>query len=183
MADIDSKLPIRQIHNRAASPDDDDLVFTPTGVQGTADNTVHAMDISLFDENGDAYSGANPLPVTMDASEGDEICDYQTTAALAKDASADHDYAVTAAKTFIGERLWASASGKIKVELKVETAPASATFNTIFVAFNSTASPNIDISLDKICGEQVASADLRVSITNIDNQAQDVYSTLVGIER
>lgn len=179
MADSDALLPVRLIHNRAASPDDDDLVFKPTGVTSSS---THAIDISLHDESGNAYSGTNPLPVTLEASEGTEVCDYNTTAAVAKDATANHDYTVTAAKTFYGSSAWVSASGKIKVEFQVETAPAAGTYNTEFVAFNSVSNPNIELPLDKICGVQVATAIVRIAITNIDNQAQDVYSTLAGIE-
>ena len=145
--------------------------------------TVRALDISLHDEAGEAYSATNPLPVSFEESEGDEVCDYQTSSAVVKDASVNHDYTVTAAKTLLSQGAWVSGSGKLKVEVQKETAAASGVYNTIFVAFNSTSNPNIDIKMDKICGKQVASANIRIKITNRDNQAQDLYSTLYGVER
>lgn len=129
----------------------------------------------LFDETGTAYGPTNPLSVEMVSDQsGDEICDYNTTAAVAKNASTNHDYVVTAAKTFLAESVWASASGKIKVQVLSNG-------SVIFVGFNSTANPNIDIPIKKIC-KTAASQTVRITITNLDNQAQDVYSTLTGLE-
>ena len=145
--------------------------------------TVRAMDMSLHDEDGEAYTANNPLPVAISEFEGDEVCDYQTSASVASDASVNHDYAVTAAKTFIGSRVWVSGSGKLKVEVQLEDGPAAGTYTTKFVGFNSTSNPNVNIPLDKICGKQVATANVRLIITNRDNQPQDLYSTLVGIEK
>lgn len=144
--------------------------------------TVRALDISLHDEAGEAYSGSNPLPVTFEASEGTEVCDYDTAAAVAKDATDNHDYTVSGGVSFTGSRIWASASGKMKIEVQLETAAASGVFNTFAVAFNSTSNPNIDLPLDKICGGQVTGAIVRIIRTNLDNQPQDLYSTIVGIE-
>ena len=129
----------------------------------------------LKDENGDAYSPTNPLPIVMTGDQaGDEICDYNTTAAIAKDASVNHDYTVSAGKTFLGEEAWISGSGKLKVELLINGA-------TVFVGFNSTANPNIRIPMEKICKANAAEV-IRMTITNRDNQAQDLYSTLLGLE-
>ena len=167
---------------RSANNDRTDQTEHLTSVEDSG-GTVRALDMSLHDEDGEAYSLTNPLPVAISESEGDEVCDYNTSAAVVKDASVNHDYTVTAATTFIGSRIWASGSGKMKVEVQLETAPAAGTYNTAFVAFNSTSNPNIDIPLDKICAKQVAGAIVRIVMTNRDNQAQDLYSTLVGIER
>lgn len=138
--------------------------------------TDDAVAAHLFDETGTAYSAANPLAVEMVSDQlGDEICDFNTTAALAKDASTTtHTYTVTAAKTFLAESVWASASGKIKVEVLSNGA-------LIYVGFNSTANPNIDIPIKKIC-KTAATQIVLITITNLDNQAQDVYSTLTGLE-
>ena len=129
----------------------------------------------LFDEAGDAYSPSNPLPVvfTPDGA-GDEICDYNTSAAVPKDGSVNHDYTVSVGKTFIGEEAWISGSGKLKVELLVNGA-------TKWVGFNSTANPNIRIPLDKMPKANAAEV-IRFTVTNRDNQPQDLYSTLTGSE-
>lgn len=144
--------------------------------------TVRALDISLHDEAGEAYSANNPLPVSFEESEGDEVVDYNTSSSVAADATTDHDYTVTALKTFVGSELWVSGSGKLKVEVKLETAPLAGTYNTVFVGFNSTAWPNVRIPLAKIV-KQAAGAIIRLTITNRDNQPQDLYSTLVGVEK
>lgn len=129
----------------------------------------------LKDEAGVAFSAANPLPVVIASdAEGDEICDYKTTASVASDATVNHDYTVTAAKTFLGEEAWASASGEIKVELLVNGAVK-------FVGFSSASNKNVRIPLKKILKGQATEA-IRIAITNLENQAQDVYSTLLGLE-
>jgi len=145
------------------------------------DNTVN-LDISLHDENGQNYDSDNPLPVTLEESEGDEIADFQTSAAVIKNATTDHDYTITAGKTFIADGIFISGSGKLKVEVQVETAVASGIFDTLFVAFNSTANPNIKIDLMKR-SKILAGIIIRIILTNRDNQPQDLYSTLLGVEK
>ena len=134
-----------------------------------------SVQANLFDEAGVAYSATNPLPVEMVADQaGDEVIDYQTSAAVAAGASVNHDYSVTAAKTFLGENLWATGSGKIKVEILVDGVAR-------FVGFNSTSTPNIDIPFARIL-KGAATNVIRVTITNRDKQPQDLYSTLSGLE-
>lgn len=129
----------------------------------------------LFDEAGNAFSLTNPLPVELVSDQsGDEVVSYNTSASVASDASVNHDYTVTAAKTFLGDTAWVSGSGKLKVELLVNGA-------TKYVGFNSTSNPNIEIPLNKIL-KGAATQVIRMTITNRDNQAQDVYSTLSGLE-
>jgi len=129
----------------------------------------------LFDEAGAAFSLTNPLPVEVvsDAS-GVEVVDYQTSAAVAKDASVNHDYTVTATKTLLVAGLWVSGSGKLKAQLLVNGVVK-------YVGFNSTANPNIDIPIYKIL-KGLTTEVVRVTLTNLDNQAQDLYSTLSGLE-
>lgn len=162
---------------------------------GGASLTVDAVDLDIRDldattDNVAISDGTDTLAINTDGSinvivsedvPGDEIVDFNTSAAVAKNVTVNHDYTVTAAKTFTGEELFASGSGKLKVEVQLETAAASGVFDTIFVGFNSTANPNVDIRLDRMV-KQVAGAIVRIAITNRDNQAQDVYSTLTGIE-
>ena len=129
----------------------------------------------LFDEAGVAYSLTNPLPVEVASDQsGDEVCDYQTSAAVAKDASVNHDYTVNVGKTFLSDMAWISGSGKLKVEMQINGA-------TVYVGFNSTANPNIEIPMRKLCKGAAAQV-VRFVITNRDNQAQDLYSTLTGLE-
>ena len=137
--------------------------------------STDSVQANLFDESGVAYSQANPLPVelTQDQS-GDEIVDFNTSASVAKDASVNHDYTVSAGKTFLGEEAWVSGSGKLKAELLVSGAIK-------WVGFNSTSNPNIRIPLEKIMKANSTEV-IRFTITNRDKQSQDVYSTLTGLE-
>ena len=100
---------------------------------------------------------------------------------MAAAASSNHDYTVTAGKTFIFDRVWSAASGKLKVEIQVETGVASGVFNTRFVGFNSTGAPNIDI--DVVSNLSVATGvRVRVIRTNRDAQPLDVFTTIEGSE-
>ena len=157
--------------------------------------TVDAVDLDIRDLSHSQDSikigdGTDFLAVNTDGSinvvisndvSGNEVCAYNTSASLAAGASINFDYTVTAAMTLIIEQAWMSGSGKIKAELKVETAPASGTYNTKFVGFNSTADANVQMEVSRYL-KQVAGAKVRITITNRDNQPQDVYSTLTGSE-
>lgn len=173
------------VHDRAgtgSSPDETAQNLRQTGVEyDDGSSTVVVADVGIRDEDGVPFSQSNPLPVALSESEGDEIEDYQTSASVAKDASTDHDYTVSASKTLIGKGLIASGSGKIKVEVKLETAAASGTFNTKYVGFNSTANPMVQFDFKSIM-KQVTGAKVRITMTNLDNQPQDLYSTLQAIE-
>jgi hypothetical protein len=116
---------------------------------------------------------ANPVPVTVVSSvPGTNIQYYATSANLAAGASVTLTYTVPATHTFSWERGWASASGKIKAVFQNNG-------STIFVGFNSTANPNIDITIAApplIVAGNTAS----VTITNTDLVVFDVYATLEG---
>lgn len=124
----------------------------------------------------------NPVPVTItDATPGTPVNDYATSAAVAAGATVNHDYTVTAAKTLYLNQIEAAASGKMKIEVMVETAVASGIFNTRWVQFNSTATPNMMIHIDNPVAV-AAGVRVRVVSTNKDNQSQDLYSTISGYE-
>jgi len=116
---------------------------------------------------------ANPVPVTVVSSvPGTNIQDYHTSANLAAGASVTFTYTVPATHTFSLERVWSSASGKIK-------ALVQNTGSTIMVGFNSTANPNIDMTI--VAPPTIAAGNtVTVTITNNDLVAFDVYVTLEG---
>lgn len=127
-------------------------------------------------------SSSNPVPVTISSTiPGTAVQSYNTAASIAAGSTSNHVYTVTTAKTLNLARIWASASGKLKIEIQVETGVATGVFNSKFVGFNSTATPNIDITV--VSALQVA-AGVRVQIirTNDDKAAMDVYSTIEGTE-
>lgn len=111
---------------------------------------------------------------------GTAIHNYQTDT-VAASGTATHDYTVTALKTLNLSRVWASSSGKIKVEAKLETAPVSGIFNTFFVGFNSTANPNIDFTVASPASV-AAGVRVRVIRTNLDKGSEDIYTTIEGTE-
>lgn len=170
------------LHARAAAPTEAEQLFRPTGVQGTADNTVHAADIALHDEDGNAYTANNPLPVAVSESEGEEVVDYDQAVNIAKDASANHDYTVTAAKTLVLDYVWCAASGRTRFELQIEDGVGAGTFTTQAVAFNSTSNPNVKLDIARRI-VVAAGIIVRVVKTNLDNQQQDLYTTIYGIEK
>lgn len=164
--------------SRDAAPGDTTQTERLTSITDSG-GTVKALDISLHDEDGEAYSYANPLPVIISESEGTEVNDYNTAAAVAAAGTSNHDY--TAIGNFILTQVSAAASGKCKIQVSVETAVASGVFNNRFVMFNSTAMPN----MEKVLREPIAvAAGVRVRVirTNLDNQSQDLYSTISGHE-
>lgn len=127
-------------------------------------------------------SATNPVPVAISAAPlGTPVNDYNTASAIAAGSSSNHDYAITASKTFQGKKIWASASGLMKIEVQVS--PDGTAFSTKWVGFNSTSSPCIDIDLDQMLFlDSGAGSKIRVIRTNLDKKAMDVYSTISGLE-
>lgn len=182
MADIDSSLPVKtesDVDEKLQSKIVD--YTTPSqGMEVDSDGDAHVK-AKLRDDTGAAFgTEANPVFTSPGDDPGDKIIDYQSTVSVAKNSTTNHDYTVTAAKTFKALHLVVSASGEFKFELQLEDSPSAGTYTTKYTGFAQASSPYIQLSLDKII-EQVATAKVRVAITNRDNQ-QDIYSTLVGIE-
>ena len=123
--------------------------------------------------SGASVTTANPVPVTVVSTvPGTNIQDYHTSASLAAGASVTFTYTVPSGHTFSLERVWASASGKIK-------AVGQNNGTTFFVGFNSTANPNVDFTVQApptIAAGNTAT----VIITNNDLLAFDVYATMEG---
>lgn len=164
--------------SRDASPGDTTQTERLTSV---TNGSKKLLDVSIHDENGAVFSASNPLPVTSVDSEGDEVNAFASAAAVAAGATHDFEYTVTALKTLKLSQIHASASGKMKIEVKVETAASSGVFNTKFVMFNSTANPNLLAEV----GEHIAvpaGAKVRVTATNRDTTAMDLYCTICGHE-
>ncbi len=105
--------------------------------------------------------------------------DFDQAVAIAKDAVDNHDYTVTAAKTLKSIEASGSASGKCRFELQIETGVGAGTYNTAMVKFNSTSNPNVEFKYKKTVAAGVI---VRIARTNLDNQAQDLYSQIRGIE-
>lgn len=166
-------------HSRNATHDETKQDKRPTAVDGESDSVC--LDVAFHDSDGNNIDLANPLPVFVGNNPGDEVIAFGTNSSLAKDAFTNHDYTVTAAKTFVGKRIWISASGKLKAELQTEDGVGAGTFTTKYVGFSSTANPNINIPLDDLFS-QIALAKVRVIVTNLDNKTMSIYCSIAGIE-
>jgi hypothetical protein len=160
-------------------------VVTGTGTSGAGIPRVTVSSDSAILANiqvaGSAVSGTNPVPVSISSTVPGTAIQHYTTATVAAAGTSNHVYTVTALKTLNLQRIWGSASGKLKIEVQVETGVATGIYNTKFVGFNSTATPNIDITI--VSPLQVA-AGVRVQIirSNLDKASEDVYTTLEGTE-
>lgn len=154
-----------------------------TSITSTVTGAKQALDVSLKDSAGGLLgSSASPLVVALSVDpSGDEVNNYSVAVAIAANATSIHSYTVTAGKTLKLTQIEASASGKMKIEVQVETGVATGVYTTRFVQFNSTATPNMAIDLKAPIS---VNAGVRVQIirTNRDNTAQDMYSTVSGNE-
>lgn len=119
--------------------------------------------------------------VISDATPGTAINNYNTAAAVAANATSNHDYTVTALKTLSLNQIEAAGSGKMKIEVQIETGVASGVFATRWVQFNSTAETNMSIHIENPISV-AAGVRVRIIRTNKDNQPQDLYSTISGYE-
>jgi hypothetical protein len=149
----------------------------------SAAGATRPLDMALRDSAGNLYGTAlNPINVAFSVDiAGTEIVDFNTAAAIAAAGTSNHSYTVTAAKTLLLKQVEASASGKAKIEVQIETGVATNVYTTKFVQFNSTATTNMSIHLESPIAV-AAGVRVRVIRTNKDNQAQDLYSTILGQE-
>lgn len=150
-----------------------------TNLQALSTDTSGKLKVNVFDSAGLAISGANPLPVTISgATTGDEVLDFKQASAVAAAASDTHSYAVTATKTLNLQKVQATGSGKIKVQISLGTTGSEV---LKVVLFNSTASPNCEYVFAAPQGLDDTMS-VKVVVTNLDKQAQDLYSTIEGFE-
>lgn len=119
--------------------------------------------------------------VVTDATPGTPVNDYKRAIGVAAGASDNHDYTVTAGKTFYLNQIEGTGSGKAKMEVEIETGVATGTFLTRWVQFNSTGTPNMTIHIDNPIAV-AAGVRVRVVMKNNDLLAQDMYSTISGYE-
>ncbi len=182
MTDGTNAVTIKAASTAAAATDTSVVVgLSPNSALPAGTNALGSV-LSNMQVAGAPVTTSNPVPVTISSSvPGTPIQNYNTAASVASAATSIHSYTVSAAKTFNFQRVYASASGKLKVEVQVETGVATGVYNTKFVGFNSTATPNIDIA---VTTEISVAAGVRVQIirTNEDKNAQDLYSTIEGTE-
>jgi len=169
--------------NTAEVPGEADQNVRPTGVayDNGVDETVVCADVAVRDEDGVPFSKTNPMPVSIEESEGEEIHVHKETATkIVKNASEDHEYTSVAPEEFELEQWGISASGYMKGELFVEDGVAAGTFTSKGVIFNSTANPNATLELKRPI-KVATGVKVKIEMTNLDNQAQALYSFMNGL--
>lgn len=144
-----------------------------------SDNTPFTVKVS---KDANANSELNPIFVQSveTAVSGGEIHNYNTAVSVAAAAASNHDYTVTTAKTLMLRRIFASASGAMKV--MVQAGPVLALV-TKAVGFSSMVNSNIDVEFNPpVEVPATSTGTVRLIRTNRDDAAMDVYSTIMGTE-
>lgn len=152
------------------------IAVTATALDIRALTSSDVVTAYIKDEAGAAFSDSNPLPVSIVSTEvGTDVCDYLADNAIASQATANHDYTV-AGSIFSLKQILASGSGKARFTVK--TGPIG-TLVTRCVLYISTANNNTEVTFARSI--EVAIADIvRIEKKNLDNQAQDLHSTIIG---
>jgi hypothetical protein len=109
---------------------------------------------------------------------GTEVHDYDTAAAVASDATSNHDYTVTGTNFLLKSVIW-SGSGSVKAE--IQTGPL-ASLATVAVGFlTGRQGDTQQLFFDPPVEVPVTSTGtVRVIRTNRQGAATDVYSTIIG---
>jgi hypothetical protein len=154
------------------------LVDATTDSQRLAIGSTGAASVNMTQINGTAISVANPLPVYISSTLlTTEVISYATSSALAADGSVNLDYTVTSTKTAKVRYIRGSASGAFK--MTVQSGPVAGLV-TKDVAFAGAAVPLVNLPYDGLLEVPDASTGtIRVTMRNDDNQAMDVYRTIV----
>lgn len=164
-------------HTRGATIDETSQGKRVTAVEGDDDKI--AMDVAMQDSQGNHIDEENPLAVYMAESPAIEVEDFDHAVDTAKNASTNHDYTVMAPNQLKNVIVRGSSSAAAKFELQIETAVAAGTFDTVDVAFNSVANPNIELGFTQKVDTGVI---VRVVKSNYDNKASDIYTRIFGLE-
>lgn len=113
---------------------------------------------------------------------GTSINDYKAAASIAAGATDNHDYTVTALKTFYLQRVEGSASEVARMRISIESGVATGTFNVVDTKFNSTADQNMEAEFSSPI---VVAAGVRVRVAMLNRAllaSQDLYSRICGYE-
>jgi hypothetical protein len=153
---------------------------TVTATQLDVDDLNLTDDAVRVSGNSSANTETNPIFVkTVDTVvSGEEIHDYDTVAAVAGDATSNHDYTVAGTNFFL-KSVIVAASGDFKFE--IQTGPV-ASLATVAVGFASGKEGDTkQVRFDPAIEVPVTSTGtVRVIRTNREGSAQDVYSTIIG---
>lgn len=158
---------------------------------------IDSSGLGQIDVASHALTNANAVPISADNAanaetnpifvqvvsgvvSGIEVVDFDTAAAVAKDATSNHDITVTGASTMKVQCIIVSASSAAKWE--VQSGPL-ASLVTEAVNFTSASNQNSVFDFKGLLEvPDTGTGTVRIIRTNRDNQAQDVYSTLIATE-
>ena len=109
---------------------------------------------------------------------GTNVTQFKTDPTVATNNTSVNTYAPVS--TFTLDRVHASGSGRIKVEVRKALVTGITGADALkWVAFNSTSEPNVDIDCSSY--KVPAGEEVQVVVTNLEaGKAQDLYSTIVG---
>jgi hypothetical protein len=167
------------------SVDDNGGSITVDGTVSVTATQLDIDDLNLTDDavrvsgNTTANGETNPIFVKLADTvvSAEEVHDYDTSAAVAKDATDNHDYTV-AGTTFFLKKIIVAASGAMRVEVK--TGPVAALVTKAMI-FTSPSKPTEEITFDPpIEVPATSTGTVRLIRRNDDNSAMDVYSTIIG---
>jgi hypothetical protein len=161
-------------------------------ISGTVAVTATDLDIRDLTDATDSVSigdGTDTLAVNTDGSINvnivnstitGEIHDYDTAAAVASDASDNHDYTV-ANTTFLLKSVIVAGSGNIKFEIQVGPVASLATVAVGFLTGRQ--GDTKQVFFDPAIEVPVTSTGtVRVIRTNRQGSATDLYSTIIGLD-
>jgi hypothetical protein len=165
-----------------ATTDSQRLAINASG-EAQVDVAAHALTnanaVPISADNA-ANSETNPIYVktTNTVISGSEVHDYDTAAAVASDATDNHDYTV-AGTTFLLKSVIVSGSGNIKFE--IQTGPVAG-LSTVAVGFltgrqGDTKQVNFDPAVEV---PATSTGTVRIIRTNRQGAATDLYSTIIG---
>lgn len=142
-------------------------------------NLTLAQDAVQVSANGSANSQTNPIFVQMVTNEQTgETHDYNTASAVAADATSNHSYTVTSTMKLM--KITIGSSGASKFEVQVGPVASLVTKRVGFIPHvggfvEMTFAPPIEIP-------NTSTGTVRIIRTNRENQAQDLYSSIEGID-
>ena len=138
---------------------------------------ANALPIS---KNNTANSETNPMyvqPVETSVS-GSEVHNYNTASAVAADGTSNHDYTVTGTTMFL-KSIIVAGSGNIKFEIRTGPLASLVTKAVGFLTGREGDSKQINFN-PPIEIPVTGTGTVRIIRTNRQNQAVDVYSTILG---
>jgi hypothetical protein len=144
------------------------------GATVDSDQDLHVK-AKLRDDSGAAFgTEANPVFVTSTDNPNAEIHDYDKAVATASDASTTHTYSPAGNAKI--KQLHLSASGLAKFEVAFGTTTSEV---ETYVYFNSVQEPSRVVNFEAPI-TLAATDSIVITKTNLENKAQDIYSTING---